>query len=150
MTQRITRPMLRQMQLPPTRRARAARPKPKVDGSDTFLAFWRALAPSNLPQPERERPFHPVRKWRIDVCWPDPIRLAVEIHGSVWSNGHHNRGQGLIDDLEKQRAATVLGWRVLVYTTDDLKKRPAQVIEEVVGLLRWLMAQCRGRARLEG
>ena len=66
--------------------------------------------------PDAELKFHPKRKWKFDFSWSKQ-KVAVEIHGGVWSNGHHVRGQGFIDDREKVRAAQELGWIVLEYAT---------------------------------
>jgi hypothetical protein len=64
----------------------------------------------------RELRFHPTRKWRFDVSFPE-IKLAVEIHGSVWRQGRHTRGGGFLKDRKKIREAIKLGWRVLEYDT---------------------------------
>jgi len=66
---------------------------------------------ANLPEPEREYRFHPDRKWRFDLAYPD-CRIAFECEGGIWSRGRHTRGQGFINDCEKYNAATLLGWRV--------------------------------------
>jgi len=69
-----------------------------------------------IPIPEVELKFHPKRKWKFDFAWSKQ-KVALEIHGGVWSNGHHVRGQGFIDDREKVGAAQELGWIVLEYAT---------------------------------
>lgn len=66
---------------------------------------------SGLPEPQREVRFHPTRRWRFDLAWPD-IMLAVEVDGGVHINGRHNRGKGYENDLEKFGAAMELGWSV--------------------------------------
>lgn len=94
-----------------------------------FLRLWR-MAPR--PEPVAEHRFHPVRRWRFDFAWPDQ-RVAVEIQGGTFSRGKsgHTSGVGVQRDCEKRNAATLLGWRVLFYTTKDLESRPVQVVEEV-------------------
>lgn len=64
--------------------------------------------------------FHPRRKWRFDIAWPD-LMLAVEIDGGIWSGGRHTRRAGFHKDMEKINAATVLGWRVLRFTPQDVE-----------------------------
>lgn len=61
--------------------------------------------------PEREHRFHPERKWRFDLAFPD-LKLAVEVEGGLWVNGRHNRGAGFEADLEKYGEAQKLGWTV--------------------------------------
>jgi len=68
-----------------------------------------------IPAPQREFPFHPTRKWRIDFAWPSR-KLAVEIDGGIWTNGSHSRGSGLVRNMEKRNAMAVMGWRLLCYT----------------------------------
>jgi hypothetical protein len=58
--------------------------------------------------------FHPVRKFRFDFACP-AIKLAIEIHGGVFTRGRHVRPAGIIADCEKQRIAVAHGWRVLPY-----------------------------------
>ena len=62
----------------------------------------------------REYRFHPERKWRFDVAFPDPEhKLAVEVDGGVHARGRHVRGAGYIEDCHKFAEATILGWRIL-------------------------------------
>ncbi|MGL4930900.1 MAG: hypothetical protein ACRC4H_12435, partial [Plesiomonas sp.] len=57
-----------------------------------------------LPKPVSEYVFHPTRKWRLDFAWPE-YRLALEIHGGVYSGGRHTRGAGFTEDREKMNEA---------------------------------------------
>ena len=84
---------------------------------DLFLFQMRA---ANLPQPEREHYFHPVRKWRFDFAWPDR-KLAFEIQGGIWKGGRHVRGIGFEADCEKHAEAILLGWRVFTMTSGMVK-----------------------------
>ena len=76
-----------------------------------FTAFCRSMG---LPAPVFEYRFHPVRKWRMDIAWPEH-RIALEVNGGYWlaGGGRHNRGAGRIKDDEKMNHAAMLGWRVL-------------------------------------
>lgn len=67
----------------------------------------------------REHAFHPQRKWRFDLYVP-AYKLAVEIHGGIYTQGRHTRGQGFRVDRQKMNAAVELGIRVLEYTAAEL------------------------------
>lgn len=97
-----------------------------------FRAVWSMQ--SRRPCGEAEYRFDASRKWRLDFAWPKEM-VAVEIHGGTRTGGRHVRGDGIRDDCRKLNAAVLLGWSVLVYTADDLRERPAQVIAEVESLL---------------
>lgn len=99
----------------------------------TFMFFWRALAP-DLPEPVAEYRIIPDRRWRWDFCWPDQ-RLAVELQGGIWQYGAHTRPRGVQRDIEKARAATLAGWRVLAFTSDDLDDNPEECIDQVRAVL---------------
>ena len=99
-----------------------------------FMRAWQLLAADRWPYPKRELRFHPTRMWRFDFGW-EVERVAVEMEGGVFVGGGHNRGRQYTMDCEKYNAATVMGWRVLRYTTLDVRKRPAQMVEEIGGLL---------------
>jgi len=128
---------------------------------DQFLGIWEKLA-RGWPDPERQFLFHPIRRWPFDFAWP-AYRVAVETEGGVMSfpvtcdkceepverlnkrtnrrervyaaMGRHTRSEGFRGDCIKYNAAAVLGWRVLRYTVKDLNERPAEIIEEITGLL---------------
>jgi len=102
-------------------------------GSDLereFVTHWNRFSSSYLPQPEKERRFHPTRKWRFDFAWPDQ-KVAVELHGGTYAHGRHTRGPGFDKDREKINAAQMAGWIVLEYSSRVLRDDPAQVIEQV-------------------
>jgi hypothetical protein len=76
-----------------------------------------------LPKPLRQVTFHPTRRWPFDFAWPDE-KVAVEIQGGGFmAKSGHNTGVGSALDAEKHRAAVLLGWRLLTFTTYDLKKK---------------------------
>lgn len=116
-----------------SKKAAAGTSRRRADREIQFLRVWRACGGG--PEPVREYRFHPVRKWRFDFAWPS-VRLAVEIHGGTFVAGRHNRGTGIQGDCEKNNAAVLAGWRVLAYTSQDLDRRPVQVVEEVREALR--------------
>jgi very-short-patch-repair endonuclease len=97
-------------------KAKAAKPQkvPKElsPGECAFALHCRAEG----LDPEREFRFHPVMLWRFDFAWPAHM-LAVEIEGGIWSGGAHTRGKHFESDCAKYAAATLMGWRVLRYST---------------------------------
>lgn len=66
-----------------------------------------------------EYQFHPKRRWRFDYALPQQ-RIALEVEGGVWTQGRHTRGSGFMGDMEKYNTASVMGWRVLRTTPDEL------------------------------
>ena len=80
----------------------------------------RAVVFVGLPAPVRQYLFHPVRKWRFDLAFPDYM-LAVEVDGGTFTNGRHTRGAGYAEDCIKYAEAVTLGWRVLRFTTGQVQ-----------------------------
>lgn len=116
------------------KKIKTVKQKKYKDLSETFMKLWAG----RLPIPTREYVFHPIRRWRFDVAWPD-LKLAVELHGAVFASGRHTRGIGMINDCEKNNSAQLLGWNILVYTGQDLKTKPEQVVSEVEAFLQTKM-----------
>ncbi|AGG58052.1 hypothetical protein VPAG_00016 [Vibrio phage douglas 12A4] len=85
-----------------------------------------------LPPYEKEVMFHPTRKWRMDYAWPD-LKIAVEIHGGIFSGGRHTTGVGFIADREKMNEAQLLGWIVLELAPDHLD-RMKDMVERAIAL----------------
>lgn len=100
------------------------------------------LRMAGLPAPVREHRFHPVRRWRFDLCWiNEGIKLAVEIDGGGYSNpikcprcgantghragGRHHRGIGYERDCEKLAEAASLGWTVIRVVPRQIKNGQA-------------------------
>lgn len=48
----------------------------------------------------------------MDLAWPKE-KVALEVHGAVFQNGRHNRGDGFLKDREKMNEAQLMGWIVL-------------------------------------
>ena len=83
-----------------------------------------AIRCSGLPKPVYQFKFHPERRWRSDLAWPDR-KLLVEIEGGTWSNGRHTRGSGFEKDCEKYNEAAILGYRILRVTGGMVKSGAA-------------------------
>lgn len=104
--------------LPPHLRALAKTPAPRKPKATKIPdSRWEQ---EGLPIPVREFKFHPVRKWRIDFCWPE-IKLALECEGGVWSGGRHTRGSGFLKDIAKYNEITLAGFRLLRCTPQMIK-----------------------------
>lgn len=73
-----------------------------------------------LPAPVFEHKFHPDRKWRFDMAWPEH-KLACEVDGGLFVNGGHSRGKAREGDYEKDAHALMLGWRVLRVSTGQMR-----------------------------
>lgn len=99
-----------------------------------FLTRFKQLAP-DLPVPQREYQFDNTRRWRFDFAWPDHM-VFVEIDGGQnMYVGSHNRGKGKANDIEKQNAAVLAGWKPLRFTDVQLKDNPLYCIDCVRQLL---------------
>jgi len=72
-----------------------------------------------LPEPVRQVPVIPTRRWRFDFAWwygPPEVKVAVEVDGGSWIAGRHTRGAGFESDCEKLNEAALAGWKVLRVT----------------------------------
>lgn len=78
-----------------------------------------------LEPPTREFRFHPTRRWRFDLAWPE-LKIACEVEGVLfWKQGRHQTGKGYTNDCEKYAEALVLGWKVLRVTPKQVKNGQA-------------------------
>lgn len=104
-----------------------------------FLDAWTKHAGDAPPPPETEYRFlKPLRDFRADFAYPD-LRLLLEIDGGVQMRrtskrtgktmvgGRHNTDA----DREKMNLAAAYGWRVIRFSTQQLKKDPAGCVEVV-------------------
>lgn len=98
---------------PTPRRSRTVRPSgyQKVVAAVCRLHGW--------PEPIAEHRFDAVRRWRLDLAWPD-VQLAVEVQGGTFTRGRHSRGPAMRDEYEKLNAAAVAGWTVLLLLPEQL------------------------------
>ena len=70
---------------------------------------------AGMPEPERERRFHPIRRWRVDFMWRRQ-QLIVEVEGGTWVQGRHQRPEGFERDCRKYSEAALRNWKVLRFT----------------------------------
>ncbi len=120
---------------------KATRPKgrskrPKVKGEKVPNEFEAKLARELKTlkiEFEQEFEFHPKRKWKADFHLIDK-KILVEVEGGIWSGGRHTRGKGYIGDIQKYNAATMMGYQVIRFSTEQVKSGLAiQEIEKMVG-----------------
>lgn len=104
----------------------------KPSHGEAFLASL--LRATKAPPFTREHAFHPERKWRFDICWPQH-RLAIEIQGGTRSGGAHTNHDGYTNDCCKLNEAQLLGWRVLWVTSEQVYSGEAlDFIERALGI----------------
>lgn len=99
------------------KKARQKQEKRKL--TDMFTALCRSDLGAEC---EKEFRFHPKRLWRFDYAFPEH-KVALEVEGGVWSGGRHTSPKGFLRDMEKYNTATLMGWRVLRTTPDELYLR---------------------------
>lgn len=88
--------------------------------SNASSDFFVRLCKSELhTECVKEYRFHAVRKWRFDYAFP-VHKIALEVEGGVWSGGRHVSPKGFLGDMEKYNSATIMGWRVVRTTPDNL------------------------------
>jgi len=83
---------------------------------------------------EKEYRFNPERRWRADYCLTSR-NVLIEIEGAVFQNGRHTRGTGFSNDCQKYNSAALLGYKVLRYTTNQIKDDPKQIYEDLKTIL---------------
>lgn len=88
----------------------------KVTGTTIPPVAWKAFG---IPQPTREYRFCE-RRWRVDYAWVD-AKVALEIEGGIWEQGRHNRPVSMIKEMAKYNRLSVLGWRLIRCTPQDVK-----------------------------
>lgn len=109
------------------RRRGVLRQQEHGDAATTLLFHIRA---AGLPEPILEYRFHPKRRWRFDLAWPDQM-IACEIEGGAWMQTDTGRGKGhahpkrFEKDCEKYSEAAVAGWRLIRATPEQVRSGQA-------------------------
>lgn len=90
------------------------------------------LQGAGFPAPTTEYKFLTDRKFRFDFAWLDQ-RIAVEVEGGTWSGkSRHSSPAGYARDCQKYNLATLNGWQVYRFTSDQIRKGEAlKFIQEV-------------------
>lgn len=80
----------------------------------------------------REYRFHPHRSWRFDFVVIN-FKIAIEAEGGTWmgKKGGHTSGVGYAANCEKYNEALKLGWHVLRYTTDMIRRNPRGIVDDI-------------------
>lgn len=101
--------------------------------TDKFLESW-PIDGRDL-RTVREHLFHSERDWRFDLAFPDQ-RVAVEFEGAIGKKSRHTTWSGYHGDCDKYNAAQALGWVVLRFGPDHLRRaRLAETIDFIRGVL---------------
>jgi very-short-patch-repair endonuclease len=109
------------------------------DKSYLFSYYLKLLAPGvDALVPEYR--FHPVRRWRFDHANVE-LKVAIEIDGGIYltGGGRHNTDKDRHNtdkdrhntdkDRDKINQAVSLGWRVLRFSTQQIKNDPKNCID---------------------
>jgi very-short-patch-repair endonuclease len=99
--------------------------------SEGVTALLTHIRQVGLPEPQTEIVFHPTRKWRFDLGYPDQM-IAIEVEGGVYTRGRHTRGKGYEEDAVKYNEAQRLGWRVFRFSTGQVTSGAAITFLEQV------------------
>ena len=87
-------------------------------------AMMLQIRGTGIPMPVTEYQFASPRLWRFDLAWLID-KVAVELHGGVYTDGRHTRGNGFTADREKMNEAQLRGWTVLEVTPKHIKSGQA-------------------------
>lgn len=94
-----------------------------------------AVRQAGFPEPEPEYVFHPVRKWRFDLCWVGhKVAFEREGMGPGGTPGRHQRAAGYRSDAHKYNAAQTLGFIVIRGTAAML--RDGSAVAELIAALK--------------
>lgn len=92
------------------------------DGEEMLAGDIRIFG---MPAPERNLKIVPGHGWRFDFVWSSE-KLAIEVQGAIWKpQGHHTFGERYEGDLRKYNAAQELGWKVMQFSTEMVKRGEA-------------------------
>jgi Protein of unknown function (DUF559) len=64
--------------------------------------------------------------WRVDFAWPDS-KVAVEYDGFDW----HSSPDSLRRDRQKRAALQEIGWTVVSIVSDDVRRRPWDMVRRI-------------------
>lgn len=100
----------------------------KEDIGPDYKKFFFDCDHLGIPRPVLEYRFHKIRKWRVDLAWPEQ-KLAVEIEGGAFTGGRHtNSINGFLGDIEKYNALAFEHWFLLRTIPEDIKTGDAAVM----------------------
>ena len=109
---------------------------PLTGVTESFLEaeLLRLCREAGLPEPRTQVPvWVDGRLRRLDAAYPE-VMVAIEVDG--WEL--HSRKPVFDDDRVRQNGLTNLGWAVLRFTWDQIRKRPWEVVADIRRTLRRL------------
>ena len=120
--------------------------KPK-SVNEELLAFQ--LDSVNISGWEREQSFTDSKGWLVDFMWKKE-KIIVEVEGGlsfyvnrkidgkrVRVSGKHTSKKGFSEDCEKYEKASILGWKVIRVTGDNVRSGEALIwIEIALGIYK--------------
>lgn len=71
------------------------------------------------------------REFEWDLAFVDQ-KIAVEVNGGIWTKGAHGHPITILRNMEKGNWGAALGWRVLAFSTDQVKNGEALNFIEAV------------------
>ena len=102
--------------------------RPRSGGTESELEFILAddIRKARLPRPNLQLRVTDERKFRFDFAWPDRM-LAVEVVGvgGQFGKSKYKTPAGWNRFAEKINLACLLGWRVMMFTGDQVRNRKA-------------------------
>lgn len=104
----------------------------KASGNEAEQVLAYQCMADGLTNFEQEYVFCETRKYRLDLAFPSQ-KVGIEIEGGLWAAGAHSRPIGILRDMEKANLLVLSGWRVLRYTTAQVKN--GEAIEGIKALL---------------
>ena len=69
---------------------------------------------------ERQYRYVPGRLFCADFAIPE-LRLLIEVQGGVYTGQAHGSIKGILADLERGNHAALHGWRMMRFSTSDVK-----------------------------
>ena len=97
----------------------------------TLAQAWKEVTECEFEM-ESEYLFWPGRRFRLDFAKPE-WKLAVEVEGVTWgSMGRHQTPKGMASDCEKYNELEILGWTLLRFTTDMIRKEPYECVMTLI------------------
>lgn len=97
--------------------------RPNKRPSGYIRILLAEIKTAKLPIPDTEYRFDALhgRRWRFDLAfvWS---KIAIEVDGGVYTGGRHIRGMGFEADCEKLNEGLIQGWRILRYSTGQVRK----------------------------
>jgi hypothetical protein len=101
--------------------------------SDLEMRVLRAIVAAGLPEPVQQHWVRlPNRRCRIDLAYPAPVRLAIEVDGY----GPHATRSAFDRDRARANDLVVAGWTVLRFTSATSDDQIGATVASALGQLR--------------